>query len=173
MTVSGVGAVLSAGALVAAGAVDVAGGNTLANVLSQVKRGGAVAACGLARRALVEGHTFAQHRRAFSNPIAKYPSVQEILARMKLSVMCALCSTFRILAMSDLIDTGQLAHVAFAEAIVAVKHMLGENPLPIDHWVKWLGNVSAVALVIGGILLLIGIVSEQITSLMFARRERN
>ena len=30
------------------GAVDVAGGNTLANVLSQVCRGGAVAACGLA-----------------------------------------------------------------------------------------------------------------------------
>ena len=31
-----------------AGAVDVAGGNTLANVLSQIKRGGAVSACGLA-----------------------------------------------------------------------------------------------------------------------------
>ena len=31
-----------------AGAVDVAGGNTLANVLSQTVRGGAVAACGLA-----------------------------------------------------------------------------------------------------------------------------
>lgn len=31
-----------------AGAVDVAGGNTLANVISQVKRAGAVAACGLA-----------------------------------------------------------------------------------------------------------------------------
>ena len=31
-----------------AGAVDVAGGNTLANVLSQTQRGGAVAACGLA-----------------------------------------------------------------------------------------------------------------------------
>jgi acrylyl-CoA reductase (NADPH) len=31
-----------------AGAVDVAGGNTLANVLSQVRYGGAVAACGLA-----------------------------------------------------------------------------------------------------------------------------
>jgi len=31
-----------------AGAIDVAGGNTLANVLSQVKYGGAVAACGLA-----------------------------------------------------------------------------------------------------------------------------
>jgi acrylyl-CoA reductase (NADPH) len=31
-----------------AGAIDVAGGNTLANVLSQVSYGGAVAACGLA-----------------------------------------------------------------------------------------------------------------------------
>ncbi len=31
-----------------AGAIDVAGGNTLANVLSQIKYGGAVAACGLA-----------------------------------------------------------------------------------------------------------------------------
>ncbi len=31
-----------------AGAIDVAGGNTLANVLSQIKNGGAVAACGLA-----------------------------------------------------------------------------------------------------------------------------
>lgn len=31
-----------------AGAVDVAGGNTLANVLSQIRTGGAVAACGLA-----------------------------------------------------------------------------------------------------------------------------
>ena len=26
-------------------------------------------------------------------------------------------------------------------------------PLPLDHWVKWLGNISAVALVIGGVLL--------------------
>ncbi|MEQ8717568.1 MAG: dihydrolipoyl dehydrogenase [Acidimicrobiales bacterium] len=38
-----------------------------------------------------------------------------------------------VYALGDLIDTGQLAHVAFAEAILAVKHMLGENPLPIDH----------------------------------------
>jgi quinone-modifying oxidoreductase subunit QmoC len=28
-------------------------------------------------------------------------------------------------------------------------------PMPIDHWVKWLGNISAVALVLGGILLFI------------------
>jgi quinone-modifying oxidoreductase subunit QmoC len=28
-------------------------------------------------------------------------------------------------------------------------------PVPIDHWVKWLGNISAVALVVGGVLLFI------------------
>jgi quinone-modifying oxidoreductase subunit QmoC len=28
-------------------------------------------------------------------------------------------------------------------------------PVPIDHWVKWLGNTSAVALVLGGILLFV------------------
>jgi dihydrolipoamide dehydrogenase len=38
-----------------------------------------------------------------------------------------------VYALGDLIDTAQLAHVAFAEAILAVKHMLGENPLPIDY----------------------------------------
>ena len=66
-----------------------------------------IAACGVARRALAEGYSFAQNRRAFSNEIAQYPGVQEILASMKLSTMAALSTTFRILAMSDLIDTGQ------------------------------------------------------------------
>jgi hypothetical protein len=81
--------------------------NLVAIVLDTSRIHNAVAACGLARRALVEAHAYAQHRRAFSNPIAEYPGVQEILARMKLSVMTALGSTFRILAMSDLIATGQ------------------------------------------------------------------
>jgi hypothetical protein len=89
--------------------------NLVAIVLDTSRVHNAVAACGIARRALVEGHTFAQHRQAFSNPIAEYPGVQEILARMKLSVMTALCTTFRILAMSDLIDTAQ-ANSDLAEA---------------------------------------------------------
>ena len=81
--------------------------NLVAIVLDTSRVHNAVAACGIARRALVEAHAFAQHRRAFSHPIITYPGVQEILARMKLSVMSSLCTTFRILAMSDLIDTGQ------------------------------------------------------------------
>lgn len=36
-------------------------------------------------------------------------------------------------AIGDLINTPQLAHVGFAEAIVAVQDMLGEEPAPIDY----------------------------------------
>jgi alkylation response protein AidB-like acyl-CoA dehydrogenase len=81
--------------------------NLVAIVLDTSRVHNAIAACGIARRALAEGHAFAQHRRAFSNEIVQYPGIQEVLARMKLSTMTSLCTTFRILAMSDLIDTGQ------------------------------------------------------------------
>ena len=36
-------------------------------------------------------------------------------------------------AIGDLIDTPQLAHVGFAEAIVAVQDILGEAPAPVDY----------------------------------------
>lgn len=35
-------------------------------------------------------------------------------------------------AVGDLIDTPALAHVAFAEAMVAIKDVLGEDPVPVD-----------------------------------------
>jgi dihydrolipoamide dehydrogenase len=38
-----------------------------------------------------------------------------------------------IYAVGDVVATPQLAHVGFAEAIVAVKTMLGENPAPVDY----------------------------------------
>ena len=38
-----------------------------------------------------------------------------------------------VYALGDLVDTPQLAHVAFAEAIVAVKDMLGEPAVPVDY----------------------------------------
>jgi len=38
-----------------------------------------------------------------------------------------------VYALGDLVNTPQLAHVGFAEAIVAVKHMLGEHPIPVDY----------------------------------------
>ena len=38
-----------------------------------------------------------------------------------------------VYAVGDLVNTPQLAHVGFAEAIVAVKDMLGETPVPVDY----------------------------------------
>jgi dihydrolipoamide dehydrogenase len=36
-------------------------------------------------------------------------------------------------AVGDLVNTPQLAHVAFAEGMLAVRDVLGENPAPLDH----------------------------------------
>jgi dihydrolipoamide dehydrogenase len=36
-------------------------------------------------------------------------------------------------AVGDLVDTPQLAHVGFAEAIVAIKDILGERPVPVAY----------------------------------------
>ncbi|MEM7141882.1 MAG: dihydrolipoyl dehydrogenase [Actinomycetota bacterium] len=36
-------------------------------------------------------------------------------------------------AVGDLIDTPQLAHIAFAEGMLAIRDILGENPAPLDH----------------------------------------
>ncbi|MDZ4827554.1 MAG: dihydrolipoyl dehydrogenase [Actinomycetota bacterium] len=38
-----------------------------------------------------------------------------------------------VYALGDLVATPQLAHVAFAEAIVAIKTILGEAPLPVEY----------------------------------------
>jgi len=38
-----------------------------------------------------------------------------------------------VYALGDLINTPQLAHVGYAEAIVAVKDMLGEQPMPVEY----------------------------------------
>ncbi len=38
-----------------------------------------------------------------------------------------------VYAIGDLINTPQLAHVGYAEAILVVKHILGENPMPVMY----------------------------------------
>ncbi|MGH9247239.1 MAG: dihydrolipoyl dehydrogenase [Acidimicrobiales bacterium] len=39
----------------------------------------------------------------------------------------------RVWAVGDVIDTPGLAHVGYAEAIVAIKDILGEEPVPVDY----------------------------------------
>ena len=38
-----------------------------------------------------------------------------------------------VYAVGDLIDTPQLAHVGYAEAILVIKHILGEGPMPVMY----------------------------------------
>jgi dihydrolipoamide dehydrogenase len=38
-----------------------------------------------------------------------------------------------VYAIGDLIDTPQLAHVGYAEAVLVVKHLLGEDPMPVAY----------------------------------------
>jgi dihydrolipoamide dehydrogenase len=38
-----------------------------------------------------------------------------------------------VYAVGDLIDTPQLAHVGYAEAILVIKHLLGESPMPVAY----------------------------------------
>ena len=38
-----------------------------------------------------------------------------------------------VYAVGDCVNTPGLAHVAYAEAVVAVQHFLGENPVPVDY----------------------------------------
>jgi dihydrolipoyl dehydrogenase len=61
-----------------------------------------------------------------------------------------------VYAVGDCVNTPGLAHVAYAEGVVAVQHFLGENPVPIDYakvpWVvythpevAWSGLTEAAA----------------------------
>ena len=73
-----------------------------------------------------------------------------------------LCRTAEpgVYAVGDVVDTPQLAHVGYAEAIVAVKDMLGERPVPVVYdrvpWaiycfpeVAWSGHSEESALAAG------------------------
>jgi dihydrolipoamide dehydrogenase len=50
-------------------------------------------------------------------------------------VVDAYCQTAEpgVYAVGDLINTPQLAHVGYAEAVLVVKHLLGESPMPIMY----------------------------------------
>ncbi|MBI5489155.1 MAG: acyl-CoA dehydrogenase family protein [Deltaproteobacteria bacterium] len=75
--------------------------NLVSIVLDTSRVHNALAACGVLRRAFEEAHSFAARRTAFDRPIAGFPAVQELLARIKLSLRAALASTFRLLDWTD------------------------------------------------------------------------
>ena len=81
--------------------------NLVGIVLDTSRVHNALAAAGIMRRAFVEASRFARHRRAFDRAILEFPAVQETLARIRLRGMAGLATTFRLLALSDELDTGR------------------------------------------------------------------
>ena len=79
--------------------------NLVGIVLDTSRVHNALAACGIMRRAFVEAQSYARERYAFEHRIQDFPGVQQILARMKVRTMASLATTFRILAISDRLDT--------------------------------------------------------------------
>jgi alkylation response protein AidB-like acyl-CoA dehydrogenase len=81
--------------------------NLVGIVLDTSRVHNALAACGMMRRALVDGRAFATRRIAFEHRIADFPAVQAILARMQVRTAAALATTFRLLDQTDRLDTGR------------------------------------------------------------------
>jgi len=81
--------------------------NLVGIVLDTSRVHNALAACGMMRRATVDGRAFAVRRIAFDHRIAEFPAVQAILARMHVRTSAALATTFRLLYQTDRLDTGR------------------------------------------------------------------
>ncbi|HSP06672.1 MAG TPA: acyl-CoA dehydrogenase family protein, partial [Acidobacteriota bacterium] len=79
--------------------------NAVRIVLDTSRLQNAVSACGILRRAFVEAHSFAEHRKAFGSPILQYPLVRATLAAIQADAAAALATTFRILDLTDHADT--------------------------------------------------------------------
>lgn len=71
----------------------------------------AMACGGAARRALMDAHRYATHRRAFGAPIAQYPLIQETLADMRAKVDAMTSGGLYLAHVQDKLDRGQLDEV--------------------------------------------------------------
>ncbi|HEX2622816.1 MAG TPA: acyl-CoA dehydrogenase family protein, partial [Phototrophicaceae bacterium] len=89
------------------GAVDNGFKITVELVLNTSRLMNAVSCAGVMRRAALEAGSYACTRRAFDQPIADYPLVQEAIADMMSENYAAVASGFALAALMDSIETGQ------------------------------------------------------------------
>jgi alkylation response protein AidB-like acyl-CoA dehydrogenase len=80
--------------------------NTMTWVINTSRVFNAVGCAGLARRACLVAHGFAQHRRAFDRAIASYPMVQETLADMRSETAAMVSGTFYLVHQLDRLEAG-------------------------------------------------------------------
>lgn len=66
-----------------------------------------VGCSGLAWRAFSDAQRYAEHRRAFGQPIMGYPLVQETLANVRVQIEAMRAGSFYLVALQDKVDQGQ------------------------------------------------------------------
>jgi alkylation response protein AidB-like acyl-CoA dehydrogenase len=81
--------------------------------------------CGIARRASITAHTYAQARTAFGTAIANYPLVQETLADMRTETDAMVSGSLYLAHLMDRAETGKLgdADAAYLRMAVNVNKM--------------------------------------------------
>lgn len=91
----------------ALGPLDQGFKNMVNIVLNTSRLFNAAICAGFLRRAWVEASGYAQARKAFGQPILRYPLVQEALALIKLNLYAVSASTFRLAHVLDRAETGK------------------------------------------------------------------
>ncbi|MBU3690293.1 MAG: dihydrolipoyl dehydrogenase [Acidimicrobiales bacterium mtb01] len=96
--------------------------------------GGTVVSFGDGEQLEVDAVVVSVGRRPFADLLGLQGTAVKVTERGFVEVD-AWCRTGEpgVYAIGDLVNTPQLAHVGYAEAILAVKHMLGEGPAPIAY----------------------------------------
>ena len=96
--------------------------------------GGTTVAFGEGEQVRVDAVVVSVGRRPLSDGLLADGTAVEVDERGYVKVD-ELCRTTEpgVYAVGDLVATPQLAHVGFAEAIVAVRDILGESPVPVDY----------------------------------------
>lgn len=88
------------------GPLDAGFKTTVELVLNTSRLLNAVSCAGIMRRAAIEAGTYACHRRAFGQPIASFPLVQEAVADIVAESSAAVASGFMLAALLDTIELG-------------------------------------------------------------------
>lgn len=76
-------------------------------VLNTSRLYNAIASCGSMRRVQTEAEAYAAHRRAFGQPIDRFPLVRRTLDRIKATTEASVAGTFALAALSDQLVRGE------------------------------------------------------------------
>lgn len=122
--------------------------NMMALVINTSRIYNAVSTVAGARRAYVVAQTYAQHRRAFGQPIGEFPLVQETLADMRAEIDAAVSGTFHTVWLNDRIDEGSASEVerGFQRLAVNLNKMrtAKTNRESVVHGIEILGGNGAI-----------------------------